>query len=117
MKAHLQFDISIYEDKVGLNNNYSIENPTIWFPHVFELWNKYSVLPRIGDSLSPDNSMIPINKFEKWIIDYDNEDIVINSGIKIDEISWRCDFKTREPIIYFELRLEHHDNYYKDYEI
>jgi len=117
MKAHLQFDIAIYEGKLGVRNDYWIKNPTLWFPHVFELWNKYSVLPRIGESLSPNNSMKPINQFEKWIIDYNNEDIVINSGIKIEEISWRCDFKTQEPIIHFWLRLEHHDNYYKDYEV
>ena len=112
MKAHLQFDISIYEDKVGLNNDYSIENPTIWFPHVFELWNKYSVLPRIGDSLRPTDSMKPINQFEKWLIENENEDIV-----KIEGISWNYDYKTSEPIIHFWLRLEHHDNYYEDYEI
>ena len=104
MKAHLQFDIAIYDGELGLRNDYWIKN-------------QYSVLPRIGESLSPNNSMKPINQFEKWIIDYDNEDIVINSGIKIEEISWRCDFKTKEPIIHFWLRLEHHDNYYKDYEV
>jgi hypothetical protein len=117
MKAHLQFDISIYEDKIGLVSHHYVENPTIWFPHVFELWNKYSVLPRIGDSLRPNDSMKPINHFEKWLIENENEDIVINSGIKIEGISWNCDYKTSKPIIHFWLRLEHHDNYYEDYEI
>jgi len=117
MKAHLHFDIGIYDGKLSLVSDYNIKNPTLWFPHVFELWNKYSVLPLIGDSVYPNTSMNPINQFEKWIIDYDNEDIVTNSGIKIEEISWKCDFKTREPIIHFWLRLEHHDNYYEDYEI
>lgn len=117
MKAHLQFDISVYTKDLVLFDDYYVDNKKIWFPHVCELWNKYSVLPRIGDLLSPNNSMKPLNQFEKWIIDYDNEDIVIDGGIKIEEIIWRCDFRTREPIIVFGLRLKHHDNYYKDYEI
>lgn len=117
MKADLQFNISIYKDDMGVDGDYYIEKPSKWFPHILKLWNEHSILPRIGESIRPNISMNPVNQFEKWIIDSDNKDIVVNSGLVIEEINWSCHYITEKPVVDFWLRLDYHENYYKDYEV